>query len=128
MKKIVKLLRLSSKESFLKLRNIWQIDCSAIWNKIKITNFFLKHISWKSRIRWLREIIERLSSINLIEKIINNWELVETRKNITIEWNKSFIASYKIKHIIKDIEFFVILAEKDNKEIILISVFLNYLE
>ena len=127
MKKVVKLVRLSSKEAFLKLRNLWEINCYAIWKKFSVTNFFLNHISWKSRSRWMREIIERLSSINLIEKISCNWELVETRENIFIEWKK-FNNSYKIKIIKQNIEFFIILWEKDNNKIILISVFVNYLE
>ena len=127
MKKIVKLVRLSSKEAFLKLRNLWEINCYAIWKTFSVTNFFLNHISWKSRNRWIREIIERLSSINLIEKISCNWELVETRENIKIEW-KNFKKSYKIRFIKQNIEFFIVLWEKENLKIILISVFLNYLE
>jgi len=128
MKKIVKLIRLSSKEAFLKLRNIWEINCYAIWKKFRITNLFLNHISGNRKNRSLIDVIERLSSINLIEKISVNWNLVETRKNITIEWSKKFKFSYKIKLIKNNMEFFIILWEKENKEIILISVFVNYLE
>ncbi len=127
MKKIVKLVRLSSKEAFLKLRNLWEINCYAIWKSFRVTNLFLKHISWTAKNRQLREIIERLSSINLIEKISCNWELVETREYIKIEW-KNFKKSYKIRFIKQNIEFFIVLWEKENLKIILISVFLNYLE
>jgi len=128
MKKIVKLIRLSSKEAFLKLRNLWEINCYAIWKKFKITNLFFRHISWNAVKRNLREIIERLSSINLIEKISCNWELVETRNNIIVEKKNRFKKSYKIKYSFADIDFFIVLWEKDNNEIILISVFINYLE
>jgi len=127
MRKIIKLVRLSSKEAFLKLRDLWEIKCNSIWKTFRVTNFFLNHISWKSRNRVLREIIERLSSINLIEKIALNWELVETRENIKIEW-KDFKKSYKIKFIKQKIEFFIVLAEKNNWELILVSVFINYLK
>ena len=128
MKKIVKLVRLSSKEAFLKLRNLWEINCYAIWKSFIITNLFLNHISWNRKNRSFREVIERLSSINLIEKISLEWDLIETRKDITIEWNKKFKASYKIKFIKNKIEFFIVLWEKVNWKIILISVFINYLE
>jgi hypothetical protein len=128
MKKIVKLVRLSSKEAFLKLRNLWEINCYAIWKKFKITNLFFRHISWNAVKRNLREIIERLSSINLIEKISCNWKLVETRYNIIVEKKNNFLKSYKIKYSFSDIDFFIVLWEKDNNEIILISVFINYIK
>jgi hypothetical protein len=128
MKKIVKLVRLSSKEAFLKLRSIWEINCYAIWKKFKVTNLFLNHISWNRKNRSFRDVIQRLSSINLIEKISINWELVEKRNNIIIEWNKEFKFSYKIKYTKQEMEFFIVLWEKKSWEIILISVFLNYLE
>jgi hypothetical protein len=44
MKKIVKLVRLSSKEAFLKLRSIWEINCYAIWKKFKVTNLFINYL------------------------------------------------------------------------------------
>lgn len=128
MQKIVKLVRLSSKEAFLKLRNLWEINCYAIWKKFKVTNLFFRHISWNTVKRNLREVIERLSSINLIEKISCNWEIVETRENIIVEKKNRFIKSYKIKYNFSKIDFFIVLWEKENNEIILISVFINYLE
>ena len=128
MEKIVKLIRISSKEAFKKLRNVWEIECKDIWKSFKITNLFLRHISWITKNRGLRSIIERLSSINLIELISFEWKLVEKRENIIIEWYKKFNKSYKIRLIIWKIEFFIILWEKVDWNIILISVFLNYLE
>jgi len=81
MRKIVKLVRLSSKEAFKKLRNNWKIYCKCLDENFIVTNLFLKHISWSSKNRKIRYIIERLSSINLIESISNNWILKEKRKN-----------------------------------------------
>lgn len=128
MKQLVKLVRLSSKEAFKKLRSSKKIYCKDLNKTFKVTNLFLRHISWRSKNRELRDVIERLSSINLIEKIWNEWDLIEVRDNIVIEWYKKFDKSYKIKLITSNIEFFIILWEKSTSEVILISVFLNYLD
>ena len=128
MNNLVKLVRLSSKEAFLKLRNLWEINCYAIWKTFSVTNLFFRHISWSTIKRSLKEIIERLSSINLIEKISCNWELVETRYNIIVEKKNRFKKSYKIKYNFSDIDFFIVLWKKYNNKIILISIFINYLE
>jgi len=127
MKNLVKLVRLSSKEAFKKLRDSWKIYCNAIWKNFSITNLFLKHISWSSKNRKIKDIIERLSSINLIEKISLDWELVEERNQPVISWY-TYKKSYKINLEISKIDFFIILWERVNWDIILISVFLNYLE
>jgi hypothetical protein len=127
MQKLVELVRVSSKETFIKLRSVWEINCNSLNKNFKVTNLFLRHISWSSKWRVIKDVIERLSSISLIEKIANNWKLIETRKNINIEkLNYSF--SYKINLTIRKLDFFIILAEKSNWNIILISVFMNYLE
>jgi len=107
---------------------LWEINCYAIWKKFGVTNLFLNHISWNRKNRSFRDVIERLSSVNLVEKISINGELVEKRNNVIIEWNKNFKFSYKIKYIKQKIEFFIVLGEKENWKIILISIFLNYLE
>jgi len=127
MKKLVKLIRLSSKKAFIKLRNIWDISCIDLNKNFSVTNLFLKHISWSSKNRKIRDIIERLSSINLIEEISEKWKLTETRLEPKIEWY-IYKCSYKINLKIWEIDFFMILWERINWEIILISVFLNYLE
>ena len=127
MKKLIKLVRLSSKKAFLKLRNIWNIYCPDLNKDFNITNLFLKHISWSSKNRKIRDVIERLSCINLIEEISERWKLIETRIEPQIEWY-IYKHSYKINLTIKNIDFFMILWERKNWEIILISIFLNYLE
>lgn len=75
-KKLVKLVRLSSKEAFLKLRNIWPIFCLAINKNFEVTNLFLRHISGSSKNRELFDIVERLSCVNLVEKIALNSTLI----------------------------------------------------
>jgi hypothetical protein len=127
MKNLIKLVRIASKESFIKLRNLWEIKCNSLWKNFKVTNLFLRHISWSSKWRKIKDIIERLSSISLIEKIAEKWILVETRKNPIIEWYR-YEYSYKIKLNIKNIDFFIILWDRKTWETILISVFLNYLK
>ena len=127
MKKLVKLVRLSSKESFKRLRDLGEIKCNAINKNFKVTNLFLRHISWSSKNRRIRDIIERLTSINLIEKVSSKWKLIETRKKPIIE-KYEYKKSYKIKLKISNINFYLILAERFEWEVILISVFINFLE
>lgn len=125
MKKLIKVVRVSAKEWFIKLRDKWEIYCKAIDNNFIVSNLFFRHISWASKNRKIREIIERLSIINLVEKIWTKWELVELRKNIIIEEN-NYKESYKIKFYYKKIDFYIILAKREDCSIVLISAFLNY--
>ncbi|MDQ7009713.1 MAG: hypothetical protein Q9M94_05470 [Candidatus Gracilibacteria bacterium] len=127
MQKLKKLVKNSSKENFYKLRKIGEIKCNSINKIFKVTGLFYRHVSGTTKNRALREIIERLSSISLIEKNSEKGELIESRENIQIE-KFNYKKSYKIKLKIEKIDFFIILAEKNNGNIILISVFLNYLE
>jgi hypothetical protein len=127
MQKLKNLVKISSKENFYKLRELWEIKCFSINKNFKVTWLFLRHISWVSRNRVIRDIIERLSSIALVEKIAKKWELIEIRNKVQIE-KFNYAKSYKIKLQIENIDFYLILAEKNNWTIILISVFLNYIE
>ncbi len=125
MKKLIKIIRISSKQWFKRLRDKWEIYCEAINNTFIVSNLFLKHISGWSKNRKLREIIERLSIINLVEEIALKWNLVETREKVIIE-KYFYKRSYKLLLNIKWIDFFLVLAEKNNWKIILISTFLNF--
>jgi len=127
MQKLKQLIKISSKESFYKLRDLWKINCKSLDKNFKVTWLFLRHISWVSRNRVIRDIIERLSSVSLVERIARQWFLIETRKDIQIE-KFYYKFSYKIKLKIETIDFYLILAEKRNWNIVLISVFINYLE
>ena len=127
MQKLKQLVKISSKEIFYKLRDLWEIKCNSIDKNFKVTWLFLRHISWISRNRVIRDIVERLSSVSLVEKIAKNWDLIEIRNKIQIE-KFNYKKSYKIRLKIENIDFYLILAEKNNWTIILISIFLNYLE
>ena len=127
MQKLKQLVKISSKENFYKLRDLWEIRCNSIDKFFRVTWLFLRHISWVSRNRVIRDIVERLSSIPLVEKIAEKWELTEIRNNVQIE-KFNYEKSYKIKLQIENIDFYLILAEKNNWTIVLISVFLNYLD
>ena len=128
MNKLIKIISIASKEWFKELRSKWPIFCNSLEKEFTITNLYLRHISWNTiKKRELREIIERLSMITLIQKIANNGELIETREEVKIE---KFIYkySYKISLTIKNIKFKIILWEKINWGIILISSFVNFNE
>ena len=128
MKKTIKLVRFASKEAFKKLRDSWDIFCTSIDNSFSITNIFLRHISWNATKRSSEEIIRRLSCMSLIQSIAKNGELVETRKDIIIEWRRSFSESYKIILSNSWMDFYIILWKKQDWSIILISVFVNFRE
>ena len=99
MKKLIRIVRLSSKEWFKNLRKKWSIYCNSIDRHFIVSNLFLNHISWSSKKRELRDIIERLSTINLIEKIADKWILIEERSDIIVE-NKRFLEEL-IKYYVK---------------------------
>ena len=80
MKNLAKIIRISVKKEFKKLRDKWSIYCHSLQKEIFINNLYLKHINWDSKDRELKDIISRLPIINLIEDILKNWILKETRK------------------------------------------------
>ncbi len=125
MKKLVKIVRISSKEWFKKLRDKWPIYCKAIDEKFMVSNLFLRHISWNATKRSIMEIIERLSIINLVEKIWSTWNLLEVRENILIEKN-NYRKSFKIWLTIKKVDFSIILAQRIDEKVVLISAFVNF--
>jgi hypothetical protein len=126
MKRLIKIVSISAKQWFKNLREKWPIYCKSIDKNFEITNLYLRHISWNTvKKRETKEIIERLSMINLIEKISKKWELVETREEVKIE---KFIYkfSYKVSLKLNNFTFKIVLWEKINWWIVLISSFVNY--
>ena len=124
MEKLIKIIRISSKEWFKELKSKSPIFCNSLEKNIYITHTFYNHIAWYKKTRPIREIIERLILINLIVKIIKNWKLVEKRKNQIIEKNLFFIETYKIVLNINKINFKIIIWKKKNWDLILISCFI----
>jgi len=124
MKKLIQIIRISSKEWFSKLKNKSPIFSDKLSKNIYITHTFYNHISWYKKVRPIREIIERLSIINLIEKIIKIWEITEIRENQKFEKSLFFKKTYKIVLNIKNIDFKIIVWEKKNWKIIALSCFI----
>ena len=125
MEKLIKIIRISSKEWFKELKTKNPIFCDAIWKSFNITNIFYNHIIWYKKSRPTRETIERLSLINLIKKIALEWKLKETRENQTFEFTKFFVKTYKIILSIWWINFNFILWEKETWEVNLLSCFVK---
>jgi len=70
MERLVKIVRMSSKVAFINLRDLCPIFCSCLWENIRVTNIFLRHVSWSSKKRNIFDIVKRLSTINLVFSII----------------------------------------------------------
>jgi len=128
MKDLFRVVSISSKEWFKNLRNKCPLFCESLNKNFVITNIFLRHISWNTvKKRELKEIISRLSSISLIEKIAIEWKIVEIRKEVVVERKSFYNTTYKIWLKIKNIIFYIVLWEKKDWKIILISTFSNIL-
>jgi len=123
MKKLIRILRLSSKEAIKDLKSKNPIYCNSLEKDFSVTNTFYQHILWYKKSRTNREIIERLSLINLVVKIAKEWKLKEIRENQIFE-NKIFLKkTYKIIYKNWWINFNLILWEKEDETIILLSCF-----
>lgn len=119
---VIKIIRISIKRSFLKLRNDSPLFCKAIWKNIWISNIYFNHINWEAKKRKLKEIILRLSIINIIDEILEKWFLYEKRSRK----NENFIY-YEIQYEIEWEIFCLILSEnKKSSKIILLSWFIKY--
>lgn len=119
MKKLAKIIRISAKESFKNLRNGWPIFCKELKREIYITRVFFDHINWRSKEREIKEIILRLSTISLIQKILIKWKIREIRES---EKFKYYWIKYKTEWEI----FNLILSKKINWwKTILLSSFIE---
>ena len=127
MQNIVKLVKLSSKEAFIQLRNWWSIFCDSLNRDCAVTKIFYKHISWERKNRKIKEVIKRLSCISLIKKILSEWILTEERWENKVDW-KYFQKFFRIYLKIEDMDFFLIIWEKVNLRLTLISVFIEFNE
>jgi len=125
MQNIVQLVKLSSKEAFYQLRDWWEIYCKSLDRNCAITKIFYKHISWERKNRKIKEVVKRLSAISLIKKILNEWELIEERWENKVDW-KFFQKFFRLELKIEDINFFVVIWEKINQRLTLISVFVKF--
>lgn len=124
MDKLIRIIRISSKEWFKDLKFKNPIFCNSIWKSFSATNIFYQHILWYKKSRATREIIERLSLINLIKKIAVEWELKETRQNWIFE-DMIFDNTFKIVLKIGAINFNIVLWEQKSWKIVLLSCFVK---
>ena len=125
MEEIIKITRISTKESFNILRENWPYFCEELKNKVEITNLYLKHISWESWKRKVKEIILRLLIIPLVWKILRNWKIKEERIWVKIEW-REYKKAFKISLEIKNEFFSLIIAKRLNDKLVLISSFIDF--
>lgn len=116
---IIKIVRISMKKSFKRLKENSPVFCTILNKDIKVTNTYFKHINWYAKHRKLKEIIIRLSIINLIDDILKNWILSEKR-------NEECFVYYEIQYEINWKVFCLVLSKnKKSAEIILFSWFVK---
>jgi len=99
------LIKLTSKYSFQQLKARSPLQCPCLKNEVKISKRFFNHISDKKRN--IKELTERLLIIPLIDEILKNGKITETRNKKN---GKYFKISLKINQKI----FSVIIIEKQN--------------
>ena len=124
MDNILKIIRISSNKWFKILKKNSPYYCKSLNNTVNITRTFQNHISGYSKSRVNREIIERLSILNLIDDILLNWKIIEERKKWLFEW-KEYKNTYKISFKIKSFYFILIIWEKYNWGFLLLSCFVK---
>jgi len=124
MKKLIRIVRLSSREWIKELKKKNPILCNALEKDFSVTNTFYQHILWYQKSRPNREVIERLSLINLIVKIASEWKLKETRENWKYEL-EIYNFTYKISLKIWWLVFHIILWEQKSNKLILLSCFVT---
>lgn len=116
MKDIAKIIRVSIKKEFKKLRNKSPLFCNSLKKNIRIDKLYLDHINWRSKQRELKDIISRLPIINLIEEIFQEWFLKETRI-------RNWFTYHKIQLEIWWIDFSLVISESKNWNFTLLSSF-----
>ena len=104
MKKVVKLTRISAKRYFKQLRAKSPILCTVLNKEVQITTIYFQHISWKSKVRKIKEVVLRLLMINLIDEILEKWKLSEKRE-------KEKFIYYEIQYKIEWEVFCLVLSE-----------------
>jgi len=119
MKSLHQVLKISAKESFKTLRKYGPYSCKSLSQDIYVTNVFWNHINF-SKERSIREIIERLSIIPLLEKILKEGKCVKTIED-------RHLIFYRITLTIKHLSFSVICKynKKEKGHNILLSCFID---
>ena len=124
MENLLKIIRISSNKWFKILRKNSPYYCSNLWKYFEVTRVFQNHISWYNKSRVNREIIERLSILNLIEDISKKWKIIEIRERWIFE-KKEYKNTFKVSLKIKLFYFIIIIWEKFNWKYLLLSCFVK---
>ena len=127
MENILKIIRISSNKWFKILRKNSPYFCKSLDNEVVVTRIFQNHISWYTKSRVNREIIERLSILNIIEDIFEKWNIINKREKWIFEW-KEYKNTYKISLKIKYFYFIVVIWEKYKWWFILLSCFVKNIQ
>ena len=100
MQHILRVTRISGKDSFKFLRSNAPYRCTSLYTTTYVTSALLKHISGYQKQRTDEEIILRLSMLPLIPKILHEGEIIQEKNGIEFE-GKFFEKSYRIQLKIK---------------------------
>lgn len=119
MQNLHRILKISAKEAFKTLRKHGPYHCQSLSQEIYVTNIFWNHINF-SKERSIREIVERLSIIPLIERILQEGICVKTTE-------EKHLTFFRISLSIKHLSFSVICKhnKKENGHNILLSCFID---
>ena len=125
MENLIKIIKIASKSSFKNLKKNAPYNCTILNKPIFVSNIFYKHISWYSKNRKIEEIIERLSIMSLIEEIALEWDIFQTRENTTYEKYDFYKTTYKISYLKEWFYFIILIWEKWNWKLVLLSCFVK---
>ena len=117
MKDIIYLIRISAKYSFRILRKNSPFWSSELHNDIQVTSVFFNHITSNHKGRKIKDTLERLLLIPLIEDIIQEGSIIEERQ---IKEKRYFKVSKKISN-----KTFSIIILKKNAQYYLFSCFID---
>ena len=128
MDNLTKIVKIASKSSFKILKKNAPYNCTVLEKPIFVSNIFYKHISWYSKNRKNIEIIERLSIMSLIEEIALEWEIFQTKEDTFYEKYDFYKKTYKISYFKEWFYFIILVWEKGNWKLVLLSCFVKNLE
>jgi len=113
MKSLQKILKISARYAFKKLRSESPYFCGTLKEEVFVTRIFWNHINF-SKDRALHDSLERLSMFPLIETIIENGKIIFSDKKFTKIYFKEL-----------EIEFLIIIL-KDSYKHVLLSCFIKH--
>jgi len=113
MKSLQKVLKISARYAFKKLRSVSPYFCGALGEKVHVTRIFWNHINFAKE-RSLQDSLERLSMFPLLEIIIKRGTVVSSDEIFTKMCFEEF-----------GVEFLIIIL-KDSYKHVLLSCFIRH--